>query len=100
MPVFYHYLFAFALLSRICDLLTTWLVTPKLKLEANPIARKLRWPYAFLTLFAAFLAYWWAPVCVMLTTGSFLVAGSNAMKIALARSMGEDAYYEMTIKNA
>jgi hypothetical protein len=100
MPAFYHYLFAFALIARASDLLTTWLVTPTLKLEANPIVRKFRWPYAFLTLFTAFFAYWWPEVSVALTTGSFLVAGSNAMKIPLARSLGEEAYFQMAIESA
>jgi len=100
MPAFYHYLFVFALVARASDLLTTWLVTPSLKLEANPVARKFGWPYAFLTLFAALFAYWWPPVCVALTTTSFLVAGSNAMKIPMARSLGEDAYFQLMIENA
>jgi hypothetical protein len=100
MPWFYHCLFAFALLSRISDLLTTWLVSPTLKLEANPLARKFRWPFGFLTLFVAFFAYWWPEVCVGLTTTSFLVAGSNAMKIPLTRALGEEAYFKMTVENA
>ena len=99
MPTFYHYLFAFALVSRASDLLTTWLVTPTLKLEANPIARRYRWPFGFLTLLAAFLAYWFPEMCVALTTTSFLVAGSNAMKIPLARSLGEEAYYKMILES-
>jgi len=99
MPLFYHYLFAFALISRASDLLTTWLVSPTLKLEANPIARRFRWPFGFLTLLAAFLAYWFPEMCVALTTASFLVAGSNAMKIPLARSLGEEAYYKMTLES-
>jgi hypothetical protein len=99
MPAFYHYLFAFALISRISDLLTTWLVSPTLKLEANPVARRFRWPFGFLTLFAAFLAYWFPEMCVALTTASFLVAGSNAMKIPQARALGEDAYYKMTLES-
>jgi hypothetical protein len=99
MPPFYHILFAFAFVSRASDLLTTWLVSPTLKLEANPVARRFRWPFGFLTLFAALLAYWFPEMCVALTTTSFLVAGSNAMKIPMARSMGEEAYYKMTLES-
>jgi len=99
MPLFYHYLFAFALISRASDLLTTWLVSPTLKLEANPIARRFRWPFGFLTLLAAFLAYWFPEMCVALTTTSFLVAGSNAMKIPMTRTLGEEAYYKMILES-
>jgi hypothetical protein len=99
MPLFYHVLFAFALISRVSDLLTTWLVSPTLKLEANPLARRFRWPFGFLTLLAAFTAYGFPELCVALTTASFLVAGSNAMKIPMARSIGEDAYYKITLES-
>lgn len=99
MPPFYHYLFTFALISRASDLLTTWLVSPTLKLEANPIARRFRWPFGFLTLLVAFTAYGFPELCVAMTTASFLVAGSNAMKIGLVRSLGEEAYYKMTLKS-
>lgn len=97
---YYDYLFTFALLSRISDLLTTWLVTPKLKLEANPLARKFRWPFAFLTLLTAFLAYWAPEVTVILTTGSFLVAASNATRIPMALTLGEESYFQLAIQHA
>ena len=100
MPSAYDYLFAFALLSRVSDLFTTWLVTPTLKLEANALARKFRWPFAFLTLFTAFFAYWWPEIAVVLTTTSFLVAGSNAMKIPMTRALGEEAYFRLIVESA
>jgi hypothetical protein len=91
-------LFAFTLLSRVCDLLSTWLVTPKLKLEANPIVRRFRWPFGFLTL--AFVAYWQPEIAVMIATSSFLVAASNSTRIAASRLLGEDKLYEMALTQA
>jgi hypothetical protein len=64
-----HVLFLLLLISRIGDLGTTYLVTPTMALEANPIARKLGW--------------------------FMLVSASNAAKIWVARAMGEEAYLRM-----
>jgi hypothetical protein len=43
-----HFLCVVMLISRIGDITTTYLATPTLKLEANPIMRLLRWPFAIL----------------------------------------------------
>ena len=93
-------LFFFTLLARISDLLTTWLVSPTLKLEANPLARKFRWPFAFLTLLVAFLAYYTPEMAVAIATASFLVAGSNASRIAAARALGEEQLFAMVLAHA
>ena len=90
-------LFALTLLSRVCDLLSTWLVSPRLLLESNPIVRRFRWPFGFLTLGAAFLAYVQPEMTVMLAVGSFLVAGNNCTKIAASRALGEQKLYENAI---
>ena len=91
------YLFVFTLGARTSDVLTTWLVTPRLKLEANPLARKFRWPFAFLTLFTAFFAFWEPAFAVWVATVSFLVAGNNATRIAPSRTLGEDKLFEMAV---
>lgn len=39
----YWALLAILLTARACDFLSTWLVTPDLSLETNPISRKLGW---------------------------------------------------------
>jgi len=90
-------LFAFTLLSRACDLLSTWLVTPRLLLESNPIVRRFRWPFGFLTLGTAFLAYVQPEVTVMVAVSSFLVAGSNCTRIAVSRGLGEQKLYENAV---
>lgn len=86
------------LLARLGDIGSTFLATPTLKLEANPVARRLRWPFAVLTLFAALLPYWWLPGGIILLVGSLLVCSSNFGKLWLMRTMGETEYYEFIVR--
>ena len=80
------------LLSRIGDIGTTYLVTPNLMLEANPIVRKLGWPFAFLTLGACLLPYVDVSFAVTALILFLFVSASNAGKIWIVRTMGETAY--------
>jgi hypothetical protein len=80
------------LLSRIGDIGTTYLVTPNLMLEANPIVRKLGWPFALLTLGACLLPYVHIPSAVTALIMFLFVSASNAGKIWIVRTMGERVY--------
>lgn len=87
-----HVLCALLLLARIGDIGTTYLVTPNLVLEANPIARKLGWPFALLTLTACLLPYVHIPTAIAALMTFLLVSASNAGKIWMVRTVGENAY--------
>jgi hypothetical protein len=84
---------AFAtLISRLGDIGTTFLVSPTLKLEANPIARRLGWKYTFATAGLAFVPYYSIHGGIAVCTASFLAAAFNASEAMLARFMGEEKY--------
>jgi hypothetical protein len=85
------------LLSRIGDIGTTYLITPNLILEANPIARKLGWPFAFVTLGACLLPYLHIPAAVAALMTFLLVSASNAGKIWIVRTVGERAYAALVL---
>ncbi len=87
-----HVLCALLLIARIGDVGTTYLVTPNLILEANPIARKLGWPFALLTLGACLLPYVHMPIAVSALVAYLLVSASNAGMIWTVRTIGEKAY--------
>jgi hypothetical protein len=87
-----HVFFAVLLVARLADVLTTRVATPRLALEANPIARRLGWPFAWLTLAIAFVAYLDVGVAWALAVMSFLVAGQNARVAWLARALGEERF--------
>lgn len=84
-----HVIAGLAVLSRLADVWTTYLVTPTLKLEANAVARRFGWKFAWLTVLIGLLPYYWPPLGVVIFTVSFLVAASNASRIVMARAIGE-----------
>ena len=90
---FYWLLLACLLAARGADFLSTWVATPRLVLEGNPIARRLgwRWGAAVNVVVCALCAALPLPAVVIVTT-STLVAARNFQSAWLMRSMGEEAY--------
>lgn len=81
------------LFARGMDFLSTWIATPNLILEANPIAKKLgwRWGIPVNVLICLALAVWPLPAIVVATT-SVLVAARNFQFAWLMRTVGEVQY--------
>ena len=79
--------------SRGVDFLSTWVATPNLVLEANPIARRLgwRWGVPLNLAFCVGFAMWPLPAVIISTT-SVLVAARNFQSAWIMRSIGEGAY--------
>lgn len=93
-----HVIAALAVLSRIADVLSTYLVSPTLKLEANSIARRLGWWYALLTILIGLIPYVSPPLGVVVLTTSFMVASANASKILIARALGEEEMAALSLR--
>ncbi len=96
-----HYGLMFLLLfvSRGMDFLSTWVATPNMVLEGNPLAKRLGWRWGIplnLGLCAAF-AFWPLPAIVISTT-SVLVAARNFQSAWLMRSLGEHLYREWHVE--
>jgi hypothetical protein len=91
-PLYFLFL-ALLIFGRSMDFLSTWVATPNLVLEANPIARKMGWKFGLLfnLLISACFALWPLPAIAVCTT-SLLVAARNFQSAWLMRSMGEFAY--------
>jgi hypothetical protein len=79
--------------ARGMDLLSTRLATPRLALEANPIARRLGWKWGLVlnVVVCLLLAAWPLPAVTICTT-SLLVAARNFQGVWLMRTMGEEFY--------
>jgi hypothetical protein len=97
---FKHVLCGLILVSRIGDIGSTYLVTPKMKLEANPIMRKLGWRFALLTLLLCFIPYWSTEMGVLVLVPFLFVSASNTAKIWFARAFGETEYRDLLIRMA
>ncbi|MBN8247848.1 MAG: hypothetical protein J0L84_10435 [Verrucomicrobia bacterium] len=79
--------------GRFCDLGSTFLATPRLLLEGNPVARRLGWRLGLpVNVLLVAGAACWPLLAVSLTTTSLLVAARNLQSAWLMRSMGEPAY--------
>jgi hypothetical protein len=85
--------------ARGMDFLSTWVATPNLVLEGNPLAKKLGWRWGIpVNLVLCFgFAFWPLPAIVISTT-SALVAARNFQSAWLMRSLGEHFYREWHIE--
>lgn len=99
-PIMEHVVAGLLLLARIGDIGSTYLATPKLLLESNPVARKLRWPFAVMTLGVALLPYFMLQAGIVILTASLLVTASNFGKVWFIRTLGEQAYYDFVAQMA
>ena len=91
----YWCLFALLLFARGMDFLSTWVATPNLLLEGNPLARKLGWKWgALVNLALCFGFAFWPPSAIIIMTAGLLVAAHNFHSAWLMRAMGEEAYRE------
>lgn len=95
-----HFLCVALLIARLGDIISTRLVSPQLKLEANPIVRRLGWKFAFATALVCFFPYFEWRSSIMLLVASLLVSASNAGKIWIVRAMGEDEYVRFMLRLA
>src|ERR1051326_779390 len=96
-----YYLLTLGLLlvCRGMDILSTWVATPNLVLEGNPIAKKLGWRWGLpINFFLCFtLAFCPLPESFISTT-SVPVAASNFRSASVMRSLGQCAYRDRHIE--
>lgn len=78
--------FTIALTGRTSDLLTTWYVSPTLKLELNPIAKRAGWKLwiSLNLVLCAIFAFWFNP-SIMLFVMGILAASHNINQFWLAQ---------------
>jgi hypothetical protein len=89
----YFVILAILFFARGADFLSTWVATPNLVLEANPIARKLGWRGGVvLNLVLCCLFAAWPLPAIVISTTSVLVAARNFQSAWLMRSLGEESY--------
>lgn len=95
---FKHILCFLILISRLGDIISTYLVTPTLRLEANPVVKKLGWRFALLSVLVCLVPYYHTGLAVMVLVPSLLVSASNIGKVWFVRAVGETEYSEMLLR--
>ncbi len=95
----YALLFLVLLIARGSDFLSTWVATPNMVLEGNPIAKKLgyKWGIPINLALCILFAFWPLPAIVISTT-SLLVAARNFQSAWLMRSLGEHLYRDWHVE--
>ena len=84
---------ALLLFARGMDFLSTWVATPNLVLEANPVAKLLGWKWGAVTNLAlCFLAAFFPLAAIVIITTSLLVAARNFKSAWVMRALGEERY--------
>src|SRR5262245_3316707 len=87
------------LFGRGMDFLSTWLATPHLVLEGNPLVKKLGWNWSVALNLAVSLLFAFAGfLAVATTTMSLLVAARNFQSAWLMRLMGEEEYRDWHVE--
>ncbi|MEO6337189.1 MAG: hypothetical protein ABIP71_10275 [Verrucomicrobiota bacterium] len=94
----YFILLALLLFSRGSDFLSTWVATPNLVLEGNPLAKKLGWKWGLIVNLALCLSFALYPMmAIIISTTSVLVAARNFQNAWLMRTLGEEGYRDWFI---
>jgi hypothetical protein len=89
----YFIMLGLLLFARGMDFLSTWVATPHLTLEGNPIAKWLGWKWGLVVNVGLCLGFGLLPIpAIIIATTSVLVAARNFQSAWLMRSLGEDAY--------
>ena len=95
----YFLMLALLVFSRGMDFLSTWIATPNLALEGNPLAKKLGWKWGVLLNIVICLALpLWPLSAIVVATASVLVAARNFQSAWLMRSLGEDFYRDWHVE--
>lgn len=89
----YNIMLGALIFGRGMDLLSTWLASPNLMVEANPIARSLGWRWGGLVnVVLCFSVAFYPLAAVVVVTSSLMVAARNFKTAWLMRAMGEERY--------
>ncbi len=89
----YVLMLGFLCFARGTDFLSTWIATPNLVLEANPVAKRLRWKWGIaINVVLCFIFAFYLLPGIIITTTSVLVAARNFQMAWLMRSVGEENY--------
>lgn len=85
------------LVGRLGDILSTYLITPGLSLEANPVARKLGWRFMISSVLLCLVPFYSPPMGIIILVPSLMVSASNIAKIWFVRTYGEAEYLQLLI---
>jgi hypothetical protein len=95
----YWIMLALLALARGADFLSTWVATPNLVLEGNPIAKRLGWRGGVVVnLLVCVVLAQWPLAAIVVATASVMVAARNFQSAWVMRSLGEHNYRDWHVE--
>ena len=95
----YFAMIALLTFARGADFFSTWIATPHLVLEGNPIAKWLGWRWgAVVNVVICVGLSFWPLSAIIVATASLLVAARNFQSAWLMRAMGEHSYRDWYVQ--
>ena len=95
----YCLMFLLLVFSRGMDIYSTWVATPNLVLEGNPVAKFLGWRWGIPVNIVFCIGMALSPVtAIAISTMSVLVAAHNFQSAWLMQSMGEEKYRDWHVR--
>jgi hypothetical protein len=95
-----HVIAGLLLIGRLGDIVSTWLITPTLLLETNPVARRQRWRLAIASLLLPLVPYISVRLGMILLVPSLLTSSSNLRGAWIAHALGERDVHEFYLRAA
>jgi hypothetical protein len=90
-----HVLCVLILAARFADIISTYLATPSLKLEANPLVRRLGWSLPLTSVVACVIPYLSVGVGIVVLVVSLWASADNIARLWFIHALGEGAYHDM-----
>ena len=90
-----HVLCVLILGARLADIISTYLTTPSLRLEANPLVKRLGWSLPLASVVACVLPYLTVGGGMVVLVVSLWVSADNIARLWFIHALGESAYHDM-----
>jgi hypothetical protein len=90
-----HVLCVLILGARLADIISTYLATPSLRLEANPLVKRLGWSLPLMSVIVCVIPYWSVGGGIVVLVVSLWAAADNIARLWFIHALGESAYHDM-----
>jgi len=90
-----HVLCVLILGARLADIASTYLATPSLKLEANPVVKRVGWSLPLVSVMVCVIPYLSVGVGMVVLVVSLWVSADNIARLWFIHALGESAYHDM-----
>jgi hypothetical protein len=81
--------------ARLADIVSTYLASPSLQLESNPLVKRVGWSLPLMSVIVCVIPYWTVGAGVVVLVVSLWVSADNIARLWFIHALGESAYHDM-----